>query len=69
MPKALRPKSRARLSVFGGRIPAKLPVSLEAHHISEGVKKALEAKGVAITIIPLMDGARPRVKKEKKVKK
>ena len=69
MPKALRPKPRARLSVFGGRLPAKLPVSLEAHHISEGVKKALEAKGVSITIVPLMDGARPRVKKEKKVKK
>jgi large subunit ribosomal protein L15 len=69
MPKALRPKPRARVSVFGGRIPAKLPASLEAHHISEGVKKALEAKGVSVTIIPLMDGARPRVKKAKKVKK
>jgi large subunit ribosomal protein L15 len=69
LPKTLRTKTRSRVSVFGFRLPAHLPTSLEAHHVSDGVKKILEAKGVKITIVDLKDGSRPKVKKTKTAKK
>jgi len=68
MSKAQRPKPRTRLSIYGCRLPAKLPTSIEAHHVSPNLKKILEAKGVGITLIPLKDGSRPRVKKKKEKK-
>ncbi len=65
MSKSLRTNPRARVSVFGTRVPAKLPASLEAHHVSDGLKKILESKGVKITLVELKDGAKPKVKKKK----
>ena len=69
LPKTLRTKTRCRVSVFGARVPAQLPTSLEAHHVSEGTKKLLESKGVKVTLVDLKDGSKPKVKKTKKAKK
>jgi len=69
LPKTLRTKTRSRVSVFGSRLPAQLPASLEAHHVSDNVKKLLESKGVKVTLVDLKDGSRPKVKKSKKAKK
>jgi len=69
VPKRLAGKSRIRVSIFGTRLPSKLPISIEAHHVSPSASKALEAKGVKIQIVEHKDGARPRVKKKKENKK
>lgn len=69
LPKTLRTKSRCRVSVFGSRLPATLPASLEAHHVSDNVKKLLEGKGVKVSIVELKDGSKPRVSTRKRVKK
>lgn len=69
LPKTLRTKSRCRVSVFGFRLPATLPASIEAHHVSEGVKKLLESKGVKVTVVALKDGSKARVSTRKRTKK
>ena len=68
LPKSLKSKTRCKLSIYGAHLPAKLPASIEAHHVSESVKKNLESKGVKITIMKLLDGSKPKVKKAKKDK-
>jgi large subunit ribosomal protein L15 len=69
LPKTLRTKTRCRVSVYGSRVPAQLPASLEAHHVSDSVKKLLEAKGVKITLVELKDGSKARVSTRKRAKK
>ena len=68
LPKSLRSKTRCRVSVYGSNFPSELPAAIEVHHVSENLKKHLESKGVKVSIVALMDGARPRVKKPKKNK-
>lgn len=66
LPKTFRTKSRCRISVYGSRLPAKLPTSLEAHHVSDTVQKLLESKGVKVNVIALKDGSKPRVSTRKR---
>ncbi|MEZ4815851.1 MAG: 50S ribosomal protein L15 [Bdellovibrionota bacterium] len=66
LPKTLRTKTRCRVSVYGSRLPAKLPTSLEAHHVSASVQKLLEGKGVKVTVVALKDGSKPRVSTRKR---
>lgn len=66
LPKTLRTKTRCRVSVYGSRLPAKLPTSLEAHHVSDTVKKLLEGKGVKVSIVELKDGTKARVSTRKR---
>ena len=69
LPKTLRTKSRCRVSIYGFRLPAKLPTSLEAHHVSDTVKKLLEGKGVKVSVVALKDGSKARVSTRKRAKK
>jgi large subunit ribosomal protein L15 len=64
--KSLRNKTRCKVSVYGTSLPEKLPASIEVNHVSENLKKLLEAKGVKVTLVALTDGSKPRIKKKKK---
>jgi len=62
---------RLKVSIFGTKPSKNLPKSIEAHHVAPKAKELLEAKGVAIKIMPYLDGARilSRNKKKKQAKK
>jgi len=69
MPKSMTSRARAFVSIMGTKVPKTFPKSVEAHRVSPMAKQLLEKNGVAIKLLPYMDGARsvkkPRVRKSK----
>jgi len=56
LPSYYKNKTRAHVSIMGCKIPEQLPKSIEAHRLSPFAKKALEEKGVQVTLLDYKNG-------------